>query len=155
MSEAKRLLSDLESRIREAINNAADGLNDATRWDQADEADGDGKTPMDKLVRRISEMQSEITAVILIKADLYDHALDCVDEVFQKCSKNPKPILPDFCLVGESKFRAVVRLAKQHVKVLNELRVVLAELCGVRRHVATILADNGMPPASDIPENPS
>ena len=63
MSEAKRLLGDLESRIREAINNAADGLNDATRWDQSDEADGDGKTPMDKLVMRISsEIQNEIAA---------------------------------------------------------------------------------------------
>ena len=55
----------------------------------------------------------------------------------------------------ESRIREAINNARQHVKVLNELRVVLAELCGVRRHVATILVDNGMPPASDNLENPS
>lgn len=113
------------------------------------------------LLRHIAAIEAELAAakaeVERLRAckQMFDHALDCVDLVFQKCSKNPNPILPEFCTAGESKFRAVVRLAKQHVKLLNDLRVVLAELCGVRRHVATILVDNGMPPASDNPENPS
>lgn len=43
---------------------------------------------------------------------LYDHALGCVDRVFQQCAEIPEPILPDFCHLGEDKFEAVVRLAE-------------------------------------------
>ena len=45
---------------------------------------------------------------------LYTHALDCVDQVFQVCNEIPNPILPDFAQLGESKFRAVIKLAKAY-----------------------------------------
>lgn len=53
---------------------------------------------------------------------LYRHALDCVDQVFQVCSEIPNPILPDFCQLGEDKFRAVVRLAKEYAAACETLQ---------------------------------
>lgn len=41
------------SELRRIINTAADYIHDATRWDQQDEKDSDGQTPMDRLVDRI------------------------------------------------------------------------------------------------------
>lgn len=42
--------------VRDAINSAASFLHDATRWDQCDEADEDGQTPMDRLVDRLERV---------------------------------------------------------------------------------------------------
>ncbi len=46
--------------------------------------------------------------------NLFENALKHVDECFQVCSENPNPILPNFATIGECKFRAVVRLAKEY-----------------------------------------
>src|SRR5690606_19889033 len=51
---------------------------------------------------------------------LFDHALSCVDEVFQVCTEIPEPILPNFCTLGEDKFRAVKRLAVEYKRLRAE-----------------------------------
>jgi len=51
---------------------------------------------------------------------LHRHALDSVDQVFQSCDEVPHPLLPDFCRVGEDKFRAVVRLANRYISIRAE-----------------------------------
>lgn len=45
---------------------------------------------------------------------MYKQALEAVDQVFQECSTNPNPILPDFLGLGDDKFKGVVRLAKEY-----------------------------------------
>lgn len=42
--------------VRQVINTTAANIHDATRWDQRDEADEDGHTPMDRLVERIARI---------------------------------------------------------------------------------------------------
>lgn len=62
----------------------------------------------------------ELEAKNLELKTMFDHALECVDRVFQKKENNPDPILPDFCKPGEDKFRAVIRLAEAYQKLLEE-----------------------------------
>lgn len=50
---------------------------------------------------------------------LYDHALECVDKVFQDYSGH-KAMLPDFMRLGESKFQGVIKLAEEYKKLLAE-----------------------------------
>lgn len=52
---------------------------------------------------------------------LFDDAIDAVDEVFQTRSDSAPPILPDFCPLGTSKFRAVVKLAKEYKALKQQL----------------------------------
>lgn len=52
---------------------------------------------------------------------VYKNAIDNVDIVFQECSENPHPILPDFLRLGEDKFKGVVKLAKEHRSLLDRL----------------------------------
>lgn len=48
--------AEIKQAVRQAINQAADYIHDATRWDQRDEADENGLTPMDRLVERIDKI---------------------------------------------------------------------------------------------------
>ena len=50
---------------------------------------------------------------------LYGHAIECVDKVFQDCSKH-EAMLPDFLKLGESKFNGVVTLAEKYKALLAE-----------------------------------
>ena len=50
---------------------------------------------------------------------LYSHAIECVDKVFQDCSKH-EAMLPDFLKLGESKFNGVVTLAEKYKALLAE-----------------------------------
>ena len=54
------------------------------------------------------------------KEMLHD-ALECVDKCFQSRSDREPPILPDFCLAGDNKFEAVVRLARDYAKLSAQL----------------------------------
>lgn len=54
--------------------------------------------------------------------ELYLHALKQVDRIFQPCKENPEPILPDFCKLGEDKFKAVVRLAERYASMMENQR---------------------------------
>lgn len=47
----------------------------------------------------------------------FDHAIECVDRVFQVESKKPPPLLPNFARLGECKFRAVIRLAEDYLRL--------------------------------------
>lgn len=47
---------------------------------------------------------------------LYNHALQCVDEVFQVCSEIPNPMLPDFLPPGSDKFAGVKLLARAYLE---------------------------------------
>lgn len=46
----------------------------------------------------------------------FNHALDCVDRVFQVGGQPEPPLLPDFCQLNEDKFLAVIRLAEEFTK---------------------------------------
>lgn len=59
---------------------------------------------------------------------MFDHAIACIDRVFQKCEENPHPILPNFCRLGADKFEAVILLAQEFVKVREENERLRAEL---------------------------
>lgn len=82
---------------------------------------------MDEYVPDWRDRASELTALRAKLAEaererdtykrLHRHALDCVDQVFQQCTEIPNPILPDFCQVGEDKFRAVIRLANEYQRL--------------------------------------
>jgi hypothetical protein len=50
---------------------------------------------------------------------MFKHAIHQVDLVFQQCVEIPNPILPDFAKLGEDKFLAVVRLAKEYKRLLS------------------------------------
>jgi len=51
---------------------------------------------------------------------LHKEALEHVDRVFQECTENPEPVLPDFAQLGENKFAAVVRLAEDYKRIVEE-----------------------------------
>lgn len=53
-------------------------------------------------------------------------ALACVDQAFQPDGK-PEAILPDFCRLGDDKFEAVPRLAREHKQLSSKLSTVTAE----------------------------
>jgi hypothetical protein len=48
---------------------------------------------------------------------VYEHAIECVDRVFQIDSRKPPPLLPNFARLGECKFRAVIRLAEDYLRL--------------------------------------
>lgn len=64
---------------------------------------------------------------------LHRHALDSMDQVFQSCDEIPHPLLPDFCRVGEDKFRAVIRLANSYISLRAERDRYLAAIVEAER----------------------
>lgn len=64
---------------------------------------------------------------------LYRHAIDCVDRVFQKCTENPQPILPDFLGLGEDKFRGVVKLAENYRELKQTISRLEGEVAELKR----------------------
>lgn len=90
---------------------------------------------IDELTRRMSEATAERDrriAELEKERDnykrLFDDAIDAVDEVFQTRSDRDPPILPNFCPLGTSKFRAVVKLAKEYKSLKQQLSTVTAEV---------------------------
>lgn len=59
---------------------------------------------------------------------LFESALGNVDRVFQLCQENPEPILPDFAIAGENRFRAVVRLAEDYKRLRSRLAAIREKL---------------------------
>lgn len=59
---------------------------------------------------------------------LFDAALSHVDRVFQVNSKESPPILPDFCDIGEDKFAAVERLARDYARMKAGVLIRIADL---------------------------
>lgn len=49
--------------------------------------------------------------------ELWQHAIDCVDQIFQEDSTIPDPILPDFLQCGADKFEGCIKLAKAYVEL--------------------------------------
>lgn len=82
--------------------------------------------------KTIADWGAEIFAGVTqepgIYEKLYQHAIDCVDRVFQECTENPKPILPDFLGIGEDKFDGVVKLAEKYRAVSDKLAAVTDKL---------------------------
>lgn len=63
---------------------------------------------------------------------VFNHAIDCVDRVFQVESGKPPPILPDYCRLGESKFAAVPRMAEDLVVAQARIATLEAALHDIR-----------------------
>lgn len=68
---------------------------------------------------------------------LYNHAQNYVDQLFQKCESIPNPLLPDFIRLGEDKFRAVIRLAHAYIEATQQSAAMAEEL---KQRDATIAA---------------
>ncbi len=67
---------------------------------------------------------------LLFHEKLYASALRHVDRVFQDGAFPEPALLPDFCKLGEDKFEAVERLAREVLR-LREKNAVLLEACEV------------------------
>lgn len=81
-----------------------------------------------EITRRVAEATAEVTKERDNYKRLFDEAIDAVDEAFQtRCDRDP-PILPDFCPLGTSKFRAVVKLAKEYKQLKQQLVAAQAEV---------------------------
>lgn len=76
-----------------------------------------------ELTDRITKTESSLDQYM----QMFDHALDCVNEVFQECSDNPNPILKDYAKLGADKFEEVKRLACDYKMALERLAEAEAE----------------------------
>lgn len=74
---------------------------------------------VDTIEAELATAKAEVERLQAYK-QMFDHAIACIDRVFQQCSENPHPILPDFCRLGADKFEAVILLAQEFVKVREE-----------------------------------
>lgn len=119
--EARQRIAELESRLAEIsrFHHELDG--DCARLERKCRA---AKAALNE------SRQSDATHKMLFRS-----ALNCVDQVFQKCSEIPEPILPDYATLGEDKFRAVVRLAKDYKQLEQQLDTVTRERDGLRESV--------------------
>ena len=84
------------------------------------------------LLQRAEKAEAELAMF----RQLYDHALDCVDQVFQVCSEIPNPILPNFLMAGSNKFDGVIKLAKSFAAA-QQREAKLRELCSKQKAVWT------------------
>lgn len=69
----------------------------------------------DDLAARLSAAEAELQQY----KGLHHHAIKCVDRVFQQCTENPQPLLPDFLGIGDDKFEGVVKLAEAYDSALS------------------------------------
>jgi DNA repair exonuclease SbcCD ATPase subunit len=65
------------------------------------------------------EKMEEIDRLTQYKT-LFNHALDCVDRVFQVDGDKPPPLLPDFLGLGCNKFEGVIKLAEAYRELQAE-----------------------------------
>lgn len=89
---------------------------------------GVGKMPIIDCIKTATERLGELTHSRDMYRKLFESALSNVDRVFQLCSENPEPILPDFAILGEDKFRAVVRLAEDYKRLRSRLASIREKL---------------------------
>jgi hypothetical protein len=68
---------------------------------------------------------------------LFEKALHYADKVFQVCSENPKPLLPNFLPLGADKFEGVVILAEEYIKHTRTLETIENTCSGYARELAT------------------
>lgn len=67
----------------------------------------------------------------------YNYAIDCVDRVFQSGGQPEPPLLPDFCTLGDDKFLAVIRLARNYLDVKRSLAAAEDEIARLRHKLKT------------------
>lgn len=77
-----------------------------------------GKADADFIANAPADIDYLLDRVAMFEK-LYGHAIECVDKVFQDCSKH-EAMLPDFLKLGESKFNGVVTLAEKYKALLAE-----------------------------------
>lgn len=80
----------------------------------------DRQATIEVLTKERDEAKAEVKRLKQFE-NLYSHAINCVDRVFQIDSKKPRPLLPNFARLGECKFRAVIRLAEEYAALKNKL----------------------------------
>lgn len=104
-------------------------------------ADHNGVQVICAELRHAREKLEQLTHERDMYRKLFESALSNVDRVFQLCQENPEPILPDFAILGEDKFRAVVRLAEEYKRMQSKLAAVRAKL---QKVVITEGVDSGV-----------
>lgn len=76
--------------------------------------------------QRVNDQQDLLEHIESLERELEDwkkrffSALESVDEVFQYSYTNPKPLLPHFLRAGEDKFKGVIKLAKEYVRLTKD-----------------------------------
>ena len=115
------VLPDLEYLYAEAEKSYRHEVTDPPNsrmpgWIHHDSFHRDAERNMQAVIRRCHNAEQQVQQLRQNKV-LYDHATKCVDRVFQKCSENPEPLLPDFMGLGEDKFKGVILLAQEYIKV--------------------------------------
>lgn len=83
----------------------------------------------EQLSQRIRDLEAKCAELEQFKT-LFNHALDCLNQVFQVESRKPPPLLPDFLKLGEDKFRGAVRLAVAYLSELKRSRELKRALAG-------------------------
>lgn len=89
---------------------------------------GVDKMPIIDCIKTATERLSELAHSRDVYRKLFESALSNVDRVFQLCTENPEPILPNFAILGEDKFRAVVRLAEDYKRLRSRLASIREKL---------------------------
>ena len=84
-----------------------------------------GKADADFIANAPADIDYLLDRVAMFEK-LYGHAIECVDKVFQDCSKH-EAMLPDFLKLRESKFNGVVTLAEKYKALLAEIARLRAE----------------------------
>jgi len=111
--EQVRILSEICDDIRDTFGYSRDDMVDLTTYVAQDYAE---------LREQLSDTQHELENY----KRAFGKALSCVDSVFQPQS-TPEAILPEFCTIGDDKFEAVPRLAKEFLALKQQLERVTKE----------------------------
>lgn len=77
-----------------------------------------------KLTNQLAEAERERDDAIAERDSYkkaYDHAINCVDRVFQADSTKPPPLLPDYLQIGACKFEGILELAEDYQAAQAEL----------------------------------
>lgn len=74
-----------------------------------------------RLFTQMEKERGELQQRLAATEAMLNHALDCVDAVFQKCAENPNPILKNYAQLGADKFEEVKRLASDYAECMEKL----------------------------------
>lgn len=86
------------------------------------------------VVTRVEANVAELERQLAMYKSLHQHALKCVDDVFQEYTGHV-PILPNYLVLGSDKFKGVVDLAVDYKKTITKLAATEQELATIRERL--------------------
>ena len=88
-------------------------------------------------IGNVHEIAIRAASELFMYRRLFEKALKDADKVFQRCSENSNPLLPDFLPLGADKFAGVVLLAEEYIKHTRTLETIENTCSGYARELAT------------------